>query len=268
MTVTPRALVQRLPLFLILLAAPARASQFTVNPTRVELSSRTASSVVSVRNDGKAPIRIQVKAHAWTQTLDGVVQLDPTDDVVVFPTLLTLEPGEERRLRVAVAAKPGDVERTYRIFLEELPPPKNEPDAVNGVQVLTRVGIPIFLAPVKASSQATVSDVGLTRDGLHFQVDNQGNTHFVPQTLRVRGLGANGQTVTDLSATAGTSWRTAAANTRCRSTSKDCTRIRSVLIDVTLVGHDAEGSPRHAWRSVRAVVSWPDCSRAEFSSRC
>ena len=200
MTVTPRALVQRLPLFLILLAAPAGASQFTVNPTRVELSSRTASSVVSVRNDGKAPVRLQVKAHAWTQALDGKVELNPTDDVVVFPTMLTLSPGEERRLRVAVTAAPGEVERTYRIFIEELPPPKNEPDGSNGVQVLTRVGNPIFVAPLKADAQDTVSGVGLAQDGLHFQVDNQGTTHFVPQTLRVRALAGNGQVVTDHSA--------------------------------------------------------------------
>jgi fimbrial chaperone protein len=241
MTVTPRQLAQRLPLFLILLAAPADASQFTVNPTRVELSSRTASSVVSVRNDGKAPIRIQVKSHAWTQTLDGAVKLDPTDDVVVFPTLVTLAPGEERRLRVAVASKPGDVERTYRIFLEELPPPKNDADGNSGVQVLTRVGIPIFLAPVKAAAQATVSDVGLTHDGLHFQVDNQGNTHFVPQTLRVRGLAANGQTVTDKTTDG---WYILARSSRRYTMpfdEKDCARIRSVLIDVTLADTALKG---------------------------
>jgi fimbrial chaperone protein len=241
MTVTPRAFVQRLTFFLILLAAPAAASQFTVNPTRVELSSRTASSVVSVRNDGKAPIRIQVKAHAWAQTLEGVVKLDPTDDVVVFPTLLTLEPGEERRLRVAVATRPGDVERTYRIFLEELPPPKSGPDAVNGVQVLTRVGIPIFLAPVKSSAQANVSDVGLAHDGLHFQVDNQGNTHFVPQTLRVRGLGANGQTVSDQQRDG---WYILAHSSRRYTVpfdGKDCARIRSVLIDVMLADATLNG---------------------------
>jgi len=160
---------------------------------------------------------------------------------VVFPTLLTLEPGEQRRLRVAVAAKPGDVERTYRIFLEELPPPKNETEGVNGVQVLTRVGIPIFLAPVKASAQATVSDVGLAQDGLHFQVENQGNTHFVPETLRVRAVGANGQTVSDQQRDG---WYILAHSSRRYTMAfdaKDCARIRSVLIDVTLADATLKG---------------------------
>ena len=111
--------------------------------------------------------------------------------------MLKLAPGEERKVRVGTTLGSDAVEKSYRIFIEELPPPKNEPDGSNGVQVLTRVGIPIFVAPVKTSAQATVSGVGLAQDGLHFQVDNQGTSHFVPQTLRVRGLAGNGQVVTD-----------------------------------------------------------------------
>jgi hypothetical protein len=87
---------------------------------------------------------------------------------------------------------------------------------------------------VKSSAQATVSDVGLAHDGLHFQVDNQGNTHFVPQTLRVRGLGANGQTVSDQQRDG---WYILAHSSRRYTVpfdGKDCARIRSVLIDVTL----------------------------------
>lgn len=241
MTLTPRSLALHLPVALLLTATPALASQFTVNPTRVELSGRATSGVVSVRNDGQQPIRIQVKAHAWSQTLEGTVKLDPTEDVVVFPTLLTLAPGEERRLRVAVASAPADIERTYRIFLEELPPSKAEGDGVNGVQVLTRVGIPIFLAAVKKTTQAGVSDVGLSQGALHFQVDNLGNTHFVPETLHVRALGANGQTVTDKTSDG---WYILGHSSRRYTmpfAAGDCSRIRSVLIDVKLADTTLKG---------------------------
>ena len=56
-----RTLEWGLPLCLVLAASPAGASQFTVNPTRVELSARVPSAVVSLRNDGQgsaAPRRI------------------------------------------------------------------------------------------------------------------------------------------------------------------------------------------------------------------
>jgi fimbrial chaperone protein len=231
MTVTLRSPVPGLVFGALLLATPAVSSQFTVNPTRVELSGRATSSVVSVRNDGQEPIRIQIKAHAWSQTLEGVVKLDPTEDVVVFPTMLTLAPGEARRLRVAVTSTPGDVERTYRIFLEELPAAKTDAEA-SGVHVLTRVGIPIFLAALKQTTQATLSDVGLSKGLLHFQVDNLGNTHFVPENLRVRGLAASGQAVSDETSDGWYILGRSSRRYQLQFGQRDCARIRSVLIDV------------------------------------
>jgi fimbrial chaperone protein len=240
MTSTFRALVVGPALGALAAATPAAASQFTVNPTRVELSGRTSSSVVTVRNDGQQPIRIQVKSHAWTQTLEGAVKLDPTEDVIVFPTLLTLAPGEERRLRVAVTGAPSDIERTYRIFLEELPPPQSEAGP-NGVHVLTRVGIPIFLAATRPSSQGGVSDVGLAQGVLHFQVDNIGNTHFVPETLRVRGMSSSGATVTDKTSDG---WYILGHSSRrytMRFADQDCARISAVLIDVKVGDNTLKG---------------------------
>ncbi len=105
-TLRPIALAGALAL---LTASLLEASQFTVNPTRVELSGRATSALVAVRNDGPAPIRLQLKTHAWAQTPDGQMTLSPTDDVVVFPTMVTLAPGEERKIRVAVTAAVGDL---------------------------------------------------------------------------------------------------------------------------------------------------------------
>jgi fimbrial chaperone protein len=232
MTVIPRPAVLAV-LALALLAPAAAASQFTVNPTRVELSTRVTSSVVSVRNDGQSPIRIQVKTHAWSQTLDGQMQLDPTEDVIVFPTLVTLNPGEERRLRVAVTARAAELERTYRMFLEELPPAKTE-TVGSGVQVLTRVGIPIFLAPVSTAARASLSDVGLTGGALHFQVDNVGNTHLVPESVRVRGLSGSGEPVIDNSRDG---WYILGHSSRryeMKFADAECSRVRSVLIDIKI----------------------------------
>lgn len=228
-----RTLASALPLGLLLTASPGLASQFTVNPTRVELSARVPSAVVSLRNDGQAPIRIQVKTHAWTQTLDGQMQLDATDDVVVFPALVTIAPGEERRLRIAVTSAPAQVERTYRVFMEELPPVAGTP-VETGVQVLTRVAIPVFLRALAPSTRAGLSDVGLSQTTLHFQIDNIGNTHFVPDRIHVQGLSSAGAVVTDKTTDG---WYILGGTSRRYEMPLDagsCAQIRAILIDVTV----------------------------------
>lgn len=236
-----RLLARGIMVGLVLAPSPALASQFTVNPTRVELSPRVTSAVVSVRNDGQAPVRLQVKTHAWTQALDGQIKLDPTEDVVVFPTLVTLGPGEARRLRVAVTVAPADVERTYRVFLEELPPANGAAVSETGVQVLTRIGIPVFLQAIKPAARGGLSDVGLSDGTLHFQVDNLGNTHFVPESIRVRGLSAAGGTVSDKTTDG---WYILGRSSRryeMHFPEGDCAKVRSVLIEVKVGDANLKG---------------------------
>ena len=230
MTLTFRSLALTGALAL-LTASTMEASQFTVNPTRIELSGRATSALVAVRNDGTAPIRLQLKTHAWAQTPEGQMTLSPTDDVVVFPTMVTLAPGEERKIRVAVTATVSDVERTYRVFLEELPAAPTDATGA-AVQMLTRVGIPVFLQAATPASRAGLSQVGLEKGTLHFQIDNLGNTHIIPSQIRVRAFSATGQPVTDKSADG---WYILGRTTRRYDLvfgSEDCDRIRSLLIEV------------------------------------
>ena len=211
------------------------AAQFTVSPTRILLSPRTTSALVNVRNEGSAPVRLQVKTHAWSQGLDGHVELGPTDEVIVFPTLVTIGPGEERKLRVAVTAAPGTVEKTFRVFLEELPAKGAEGAHGAAVQMLTRVSIPVFLQPAARSSRAGLSRLRLEAGTVKFQIDNLGNTHFVPETIRVRGLSQSGETILDQSTDG---WYILAGGIRqydLQFEPADCSRVRTILVE-TRVG--------------------------------
>jgi fimbrial chaperone protein len=192
--------VLALALALAALAAPAaEGSTFTVNPTRVTLSARTASALVSVRNDSDQPVRLELKLHAWTQAPDGQMQLAPTEDLVVFPTLVTLKPGEQRNIRIGATTAFADVEKTYRVFLEELPAATaGTPGAA--VRMLTRVGIPVFLEPSKPAAHASLAGIGLSAGVLHFRLRNDGNVYFVPDDIRVRGYSATGAPVVDKTA--------------------------------------------------------------------
>jgi fimbrial chaperone protein len=167
-------------------AGVASAATFTVDPTQIFLSGRTGSVLLTLRNESTETLQFQLSAFAWAQSPAGEMQLEPTEDIVFFPTLLTLKPMETRRVRVGSATPQDRREKTYRIFVEELPPTGNT--ASTGVRVLTKMGIPIFVRPVKEVATAQLNDLRQQDGALRFTLTNAGTVHVVPQTIKVRGL--------------------------------------------------------------------------------
>ena len=181
----------------LLHAGEAAASTYTVNPTRVYLNASTGSALVTLKNESTEPLRMQVKAQRWAQGLDGEIQLSATEDLIVFPALLTLKPGEERKIRVATAVAFGAVEKTYRLYVEELPPTTSEKAEGASVRILTRMGVPVFLQPARPQAAALVRELGLSNGRLTFQLANTGNSHFLPTSVIVRGFTASGTAAGD-----------------------------------------------------------------------
>lgn len=171
---------------LTLFGASARAARFQVSPVRLELSSHASSGLLRVLNQSSEPIRFQVTAFAWNQGIDGQMQLQPTKDISFFPSMLRVKPGQSRKIRVGALVSPGRAERTYRVFIEELPPLRPPPaGSPNAIRVLTRMGIPIFLNATVPSSRPAVEALALRDGQLEFLVRNHGNTHFLNRTLRI-----------------------------------------------------------------------------------
>lgn len=171
-------------------ARPAAAATFSVNPTQIMLSGRSVSALLSLRNDSTQTLRFELSVFAWSQDASGEMRLEPTQDVVFFPSLLTLQPAEERKVRVGRATTPGAHEKTYRLFVKELPP--LDAGGANGVRVLTTMGIPIFVRPDKEVASAALAEVRQSKGQLQFVLSNTGTVHFVPQQIKVRGLAAGG----------------------------------------------------------------------------
>ena len=174
----------------------ALASSFTLSPVRVFLSRTTHSETLTLRNESDQPISFQVSASEWHQNPDGSMALSPTDDVVFFPVLLKLKPGEARNLRVGVTVPPAPIEKTYRLFVEELAEPRNaEAGAAPSVRFLTKMGVPIFVEPTlveppSPDSTGQINNITVAGGKLSFDIANRGNRHFVVQKLIVHGDGA------------------------------------------------------------------------------
>lgn len=170
---------------------------FRVTPVQVRLSSSSASTLLTLTNEGTETSRFQISVFTWAQDVDGKMQLQPTEDIVFFPSLLTLEAGEERKVRLGTTVPFESVEKTYRIFFEELPPLEKDSTPATQIRVLTRMGVPIFLRPEKSQPQAKINMASVHDRKLSFQVANEGNVHFRTASVRVIGMDALGATVFD-----------------------------------------------------------------------
>ncbi|MCP3101384.1 molecular chaperone, partial [Myxococcus sp. K15C18031901] len=62
-----------------------------------------------------------------------------------------------------------------------------------GLKVLTRVSIPVFVAPVKKQAQSRVEGIALKESTFHFRVHNPGTVNFFVKQARVRGLDGQGR---------------------------------------------------------------------------
>jgi fimbrial chaperone protein len=178
---------------------PVRASAFRVSPVQVALSAQVSSTLLTLSNESSESLRFQVRAFAWNQNPKGEMELAPTEDIVVFPTLVTLPAGTDRKVRIGLATSFGASEKTYRVFFEELPPAEGARPAAtrSEVRILTKMGIPIFLQPSKPRSAGAIDGLTVDKGHLRFLVRNDGNTHFVLRTVRVKGIGAAGDAVLD-----------------------------------------------------------------------
>ncbi|HTR53334.1 MAG TPA: fimbria/pilus periplasmic chaperone [Kofleriaceae bacterium] len=171
------------------LAGTAQASSFTVNPIRIDLDQTSRSGMLTVKNDSAEPLRVQVTAFAWSQSATGEVVLADSKDVIAFPGLVEIAPGAEKKIRVGVKAPASAIEQTYRVFVEELPG-MQQPGGKTEVRVLTKFGVPVFVAPTKIVRSARVSGVAASGGKLAFSVENTGTVSTIVKTVTVIGRDA------------------------------------------------------------------------------
>ncbi len=183
-------------LCLMLACSCAGAGEFSINPTRLELGATARSGAIIVRNEGKQQLSFQLEAMEWAQDAEGKDQYLGARDLIYFPKILTVEPGQERVVRVGTKTPAMPAERTYRLFIEELPAANSEPQPP-GVQVtfLIRFGAPIFIAPLKAQDGLEIERVALIDGELTISGRNTGNRHQVIQGIHLRGSDASGKQV-------------------------------------------------------------------------
>ena len=171
----------------LLLAAPAaHASNFTVSPTEVNLSTSATSALVTLRNGSKSALRFEITLFKWSEDEKGQMMLEPSADVTFFPKLVELAGGASRNIRIGInAGVARDVEQSFRIFVEELP--DQSAPAANTVAIRTKVGIPVFVRPAKPTRTAVIEGVSVEGGKVMTRVRNTGNLHINVENVAVKG---------------------------------------------------------------------------------
>jgi len=161
------------------------AGSWRVVPIRLDLDQKSRSGSITLHNEGDAPVNLQMRAVQWKQDAQGKDQYEESAELVYFPKILTLPPGESRVLRSGINIPATSQEKTFRLFIEELPAPRQSEGAA--VAIAVRFGVPVFVAPLKPEMRGEVGALTLKSDGVELPVRNLGNVHFRIQALYLVG---------------------------------------------------------------------------------
>ena len=120
--------------FFVMCAGVANAGTIGVSPVRVTLSDSQKIGSLSVRNEGTEPITMQMEVLSWSQR-EGKAVFAATRELLANPPIFTIPAGNSQLVRVGLRRAPdAQRELSYRVILEELPPPP-DPDSSDRVSV-------------------------------------------------------------------------------------------------------------------------------------
>jgi fimbrial chaperone protein len=178
---------------LLLIPSIAFSGEFRVTPIRLEFNRGTKSGVITIVNEGEEKLTVQMKAFEWTQNADGKDQYTETNDIIFFPRIMTLDKSEEKILRAGIKIPATTKEKTYRLFIEEIPGPQKA-EGVN-IAIAIRFGVPIFVKPLKEEAKGEIEKIDLSKGVLNALIQNRGNTHFIINAIVVKGKNVKGEEV-------------------------------------------------------------------------
>jgi len=171
----------------------AYSSEWRVAPIRLDFDKGTKSGVITVSNDSAEKVHLQIKAAEWVQDAEGKDKYSDTSDLIYFPKIMILEKNEEKVLRTGIKASSVEKEKTYRLFIEEIPQPSKEEGA--SVAVAIRFGVPIFIKPEKEEARGEIEKIEMSKGVLKAVVKNSGNVHLMIISINIKGKNKEGNEV-------------------------------------------------------------------------
>jgi fimbrial chaperone protein len=160
-----------------------QAGSYTVKPVRIELSARLLRTTVQIQNLGDEPTTIQAHIVAWNANGAEEV-LSANDEILLNPPIFTVAAGHAQFVRLGLRHPlPDTREGTYRLILEEIPPPPKP--GFNGLNTVLKLSVPIFVKPRASSPQLAWTLKRTSDQEVRLSVQNRGNAHVQIRKLAV-----------------------------------------------------------------------------------
>lgn len=177
-------------LFLSLSSNNINAATIRLSPVNVEILSNQSAASISLFNQSNESSDLQIRVFEWTQK-NGQDQLTPTDEIAISPPFLKLQSNDSYNLRVVrVNPAPVSGEKTYRIIIDELPKPIDSRKAAQGVNVLLRSSLPVFVVNKDAITQLNWK-IDANQEVPSLNISNIGNRHALLNDLALVDTTAN-----------------------------------------------------------------------------
>jgi fimbrial chaperone protein len=179
--------------FSFLIHSPAYAGSFKTVPVKLFMDAQSKTTVLTIVNQGDDKVTVQLDAKTWRQDSTGKDIYDETQDIIFFPKIATIEKGEEQIIRIGFQSAEEKHEKTYRLFIQELPISKPGEMAL---KLALTMSIPVFIKPAKEEPADWAAEAaGLSEETLKVKVKNSGNKHIMVSKIRATGFDESGTEV-------------------------------------------------------------------------
>lgn len=232
-------LMRLLVVVTLLLPGHALAGSLSVAPLRIFLDARTKLAQLTVINQAEEKVTVQVKGVAWSIDAEGKERYQPTKEILYFPRIFTLEPKGQQLIRIGYRGATSIArEKTYRLFVEELP--VATPGGETALKFAIRFGVPIFVQPSDDVKSWKIENMTLVDGQARVEVSNAGSRHVSVRTIVATGLSESGE---ELFSQQARGWYVLAGNTTpffVPLPNGQCLRTRELRVKVTIGGQDSK----------------------------
>lgn len=164
----------------ILLAGSVR-----ISPVQVDFVDQDKSASIMLSNESINPNNLQIRVFKWEQDATGTDQLLATNEIAVSPSIVNMQSNGVNNIRlVRINNTQVQSEQAYRIIVDELPKPIDSRKVSNGLQVLVRSSLPLFVVNSKNISDLKAQLISVDNK-IFVHVENIGTRHILLQELSV-----------------------------------------------------------------------------------